>query len=183
MRFLEMRRHSLRVRPEEHLSQPGVTLARRVGEQIGPFDLVVSSPAPRAVETAIAMGYAVDIWYTPVDLSEAEWRELARLLPEGMPFVERAGGMRESGLAGRYGRSLCAQWTAVARELPHEGRGLVISHGGYLDDSAVACLPEQDHQRWGHSFAHCEGIRLVFDRGRFVDGTVLRVSARGGRKR
>jgi broad specificity phosphatase PhoE len=183
MRFLEMRRHSLRIRPEEHLSQPGVTLARRVGGQAGPFDLVVSSRAPRAFETAIAMGYAVDTWYTPVDFHEAEWRELARLLPEGMPFVERAAVMRESELAGRYGRALCAQWAAIARDLPEEGRGLVISHGGYLDDSAVACLPEQDYQRWGPNFGHCEGIRLIFDRGKFVDGQVLRVSTQGGRKR
>jgi broad specificity phosphatase PhoE len=182
MRFLEMRRHSLRVRPEEHLSQPGVTLARRVGEQTGPFDLVVSSRAPRAFETAIAMGYAVDTWYARVDFGEAEWQELARLLPEGTPFLERAGVMHAPGLAGRYARALCEQWAAVARELPEEGRGLVISHGGYLDDSAVACLPEQDHQRWGPNFGHCEGIRLVFDRGRFVDGQVLRVSARRGKR-
>jgi broad specificity phosphatase PhoE len=43
-----------------HLSAEGVALARVVGEALGPFALVVTSASPRAVETAIAMGFAVD---------------------------------------------------------------------------------------------------------------------------
>ncbi|MBZ0278386.1 MAG: hypothetical protein K8I60_19725, partial [Anaerolineae bacterium] len=60
MRYLEMRRHTIRIKPGQHLSQAGVTLARRVGETIGPFDRVITSTIPRAYETAIAMGFAVD---------------------------------------------------------------------------------------------------------------------------
>src|SRR5438067_8366333 len=60
MRHLEVRRHTMRTKPGEHLSQAGVDLARRVGEGMGPFDRVVTTLAPRAFETAIAMGFAVD---------------------------------------------------------------------------------------------------------------------------
>ena len=60
MRYLEVRRHAIRTQPGEHLSQAGVDLARRVGEGMGPFDRVVTTLAPRAFETAIAMGFAVD---------------------------------------------------------------------------------------------------------------------------
>ena len=56
MRYLEHRRHSMRVQPGQHLNQAGVALARRVGETMGPFALVVTSTLPRAYETAIAMG-------------------------------------------------------------------------------------------------------------------------------
>ncbi|MGO8949099.1 MAG: hypothetical protein ACLQUY_15920 [Ktedonobacterales bacterium] len=35
-------------------------MARRIGETVGPCDLVLTSPSPRAIETALAMGYAVD---------------------------------------------------------------------------------------------------------------------------
>ena len=59
MKYLELRRHSKRVIPGEHLSQTGVALARRVGEAMGPFDLVITSTLTRAFETAIAMGFAV----------------------------------------------------------------------------------------------------------------------------
>ena len=57
---LEVRRHTMRVKPGQHLSHKGVSLARTVGLGIGPFDRVASSNLPRAIETAIAMGTAVD---------------------------------------------------------------------------------------------------------------------------
>ena len=60
MRTLEIRRHTHRNVPQPHLSQTGVDLARRAGEGLGQFDRVVTSTVPRAFETAIAMGYAVD---------------------------------------------------------------------------------------------------------------------------
>src|SRR5688572_24465630 len=60
MRVIEHRRHAMRVKPGDHLSQAGVDLARRVGETMGHYDLVVTSPVARAFETAIAMGFAVD---------------------------------------------------------------------------------------------------------------------------
>src|SRR5437868_14135501 len=60
MRLLEVRRHARRERPAQHLSQRGVEMARRLGKQLGPFDRVVSSPLARCVETAVAMGFAVD---------------------------------------------------------------------------------------------------------------------------
>src|SRR5687768_3727441 len=61
MPTLEIRRHSIR-KPGggSQLSQEGVDLARRVGTGLGPFARVVTSVVPRARETAIAMGFAVD---------------------------------------------------------------------------------------------------------------------------
>ena len=60
MKYIQLRRHSHRNKPSQHLSQQGVELARRIGQTIGPFDLVVTSKVQRAVETAVAMGFAVD---------------------------------------------------------------------------------------------------------------------------
>lgn len=61
MKYLEVRRHSMRMKPGIHLSQDGVALARRVGDHMGPFARVVTSTLPRAYETALAMGFAVDV--------------------------------------------------------------------------------------------------------------------------
>ena len=44
MRILEVRRHTMRRKPGQHLSQDGIELARMVGDQSGPFDLVVTIP-------------------------------------------------------------------------------------------------------------------------------------------
>ncbi len=60
MKTIEIRQHSIRAKPSDHLNQQGVTLARLVGENLGPFDRVITSTLPRAFETAIAMGFAVD---------------------------------------------------------------------------------------------------------------------------
>jgi hypothetical protein len=43
-----------------HLSARGVALARAVGAELGPIARVLTSTSPRAIETAIAMGLAVD---------------------------------------------------------------------------------------------------------------------------
>ena len=64
-RWLEVRRRSLTKKDSargrgSHLSAEGVVLARQVGESLGPFASVVASASPRAVETAVAMGFAVD---------------------------------------------------------------------------------------------------------------------------
>ena len=50
----------MRASPGPHLTQAGVDLARRIGSTSGPFERVVTSTLPRAFETAIAMGFAVD---------------------------------------------------------------------------------------------------------------------------
>ena len=46
MKTLEIRRHSIRSQPGEHLNQNGVILARLVGQNMGPFDRVVTSTLP-----------------------------------------------------------------------------------------------------------------------------------------
>src|SRR5215217_30724 len=60
MRLLEIRRHARRERPAQHLIQRGVDMARTLGAELGPFHRVVTSPLARCVETAVAMGFAVD---------------------------------------------------------------------------------------------------------------------------
>src|SRR5688572_21635913 len=65
MRWLEVRRHSLTKKGAargggSQLSAEGVALARAVGARLGPFAYVAASPIPRTLETAIAMGFAVD---------------------------------------------------------------------------------------------------------------------------
>jgi len=75
MRTLEVRRHAYtklagaRGRGS-HLSQQGIELARSIGASMGPFAYVAASLAPRTLETAVAMGYAVD---DLLDLSGELW--------------------------------------------------------------------------------------------------------------
>ena len=173
MKTIEIRRHSMRSKPGEHLNQPGVTLARLVGENLGPFDRVVTSTLPRAIETAIAMGFGVDelnelmsSFRDDVE-SEVSWP----LSPAKCVEVVRKGGA-----AARYANQLVAVYAKLANYLGDGRTALVINHGAILELGAVACLPEADHFAWGPHFNYCEGIRLFWADGKFVDGEILRVS-------
>src|SRR6516225_9545510 len=111
MRTIEIRRHAYTKKGEgrgkgSHLSPEGVALARQAGGSLGPFDLVLTSPVPRTLETALAMGFAVD------DQLEA----LGELSPEvcdeighherwtwEQPFVAFAHFVRQGGPTTRMG--------------------------------------------------------------------------------
>ena len=101
MRTLEVRRHTMRVKPGQHLSQAGVDLARRIGNTVGPFQRVVTTSIPRAFETAIAMGCAVDeqvedrgvIMLNDDIEMEVEWDAGFAALAAAAPHSESGGGV------------------------------------------------------------------------------------------
>ncbi len=169
MKTIEVRRHSMRFKPGDHLNQPGVTLARLVGQNLGPFDRVMTSTLPRAIETAIAMGFAVD-----------ELNETMSMMPDQIPWplspAEYATVIREDEVAARYADQLKDVYIKLADYLLDGRAALVINHGGILELGAIACLPNADHSAWGSHFGYCEGLRLFWENGTFVNGEILRVS-------
>jgi broad specificity phosphatase PhoE len=179
MRHLEVRRHSLR-KPGggSQLSQAGVELARRVGAGIGPFDRVATSVSPRARETAIAMGFAVDeelMTLIEEDAPAAEF-EAARWWEAPRPFTELAALVRAGGASLALGRAILTLWRDLVMALPEGGSALVIGHSGQLEVALVACFPDADHAAWGGVLDCCEGARLSFDGDppRFTDLSFLR---------
>jgi broad specificity phosphatase PhoE len=175
MRTLEVRRHTMRTRPGKHLSQAGVTLARRCGESMGPFDRVITSKLPRAYETAIAMGFAVDDRIGLLaSISDAVGEEFD--WTGGFPAVATA--VAAGGETARYADRLARRWQAMLDDLRDGSRVLAISHGGIIEAGAVGCLPGAGHAAWGRALDYCEGVRLVHDGGRFVDIEVIRLTDR-----
>jgi broad specificity phosphatase PhoE len=172
MRELEVRRHTMRIKPGQHLSQAGVDLARRIGATMKPFDRVITSTIPRAYETAVAMGFAADEQYAGLSV-----------LPYGVEdevawdagFAAFAEAVHRGGVTSHFAALLAAYWLRVMRELPDNGRALIITHGGITEAGAVACLPEADHAAWGPHCDYCEGVRLVYDDQRFTGAQILRV--------
>ncbi len=162
----------MRTKPGQHLSQAGVDLARRVGEGMPAFDKVYTSPVPRAFETAIAMGFAVD-----------RQVELLASMPSDaeISFDVGFGGfssfIRENpySVVANFANTLAEFHLNVARSLPDGGSALIISHGGFIEASAVGCLPDADQERWGPSCNYCEGIRLRFEEDAFETCEILRV--------
>ena len=182
MRWLEVRRHSLtRKGPARgrgsHLSADGVVLARLVGESLGPFALVVTSASPRAIETAVAMGFAVDdtvelpSGYVPGEVDHHDqwcWPH---------PYRTYAGLLGRGGDLATIAKVHRRVWTSVMEAVPDGAAALVVAHGGGIEPGLVACLPDADHELWGAPFGHCDGARLGFDEGGFVCVEFLRVPA------
>jgi broad specificity phosphatase PhoE len=168
---IEHRRHSWRVEGGKHLTQRGVDLARCVGETMGRFDLVITSDVPRAFETAIAMGYAVD----------RQEKLLGNLL-DAEEEIDWQGGCAEFQRGYRLGKvtaKACRKHAkllrSIAAELPADGRALVVSHGGIIEAGVVGLLPEYDYSVWGPACERCEGVRLTFDGDTCTAAEVLRL--------
>jgi broad specificity phosphatase PhoE len=172
MQYLEVRRHTMRVKPGQHLSQEGVDLARRVGGEIGPFEFVITSTLHRAYETAIAMGVAVN----------DQLEELSQLADGIEAEVAWDAGFGAFGAAYRLRRTTHSRaqqfselWHMIAQSISPGGSALLITHGGIVEAGAVGCLPMADHAAWGSAIDYCEGVRLHFDGENFVDADILRV--------
>jgi broad specificity phosphatase PhoE len=181
---LEVRRHSYTKKGSErgigsHLSVEGVRLARRVGESMGPFARVVVSDVPRTLETAIAMGFAVDeVLEFPSSLdwdaviAEMGWHALWEM---DRPFEHIAevfpSRPHTQALAAHY----AAQWLRIAGSAGDGESALVVTHGTVIEATLVACLPEADHASWGPPFSHCEGFRLRTGDGSFTGVEFLRL--------
>lgn len=172
MKTIEIRRHSIRERMSQDLSEQGRILARFIGEELGPFQRVVTSGLPRAYQTAIAMGFQVDeqveLLNTYGDTVEAE-------IPWPASFYEYTAPVLRNGAPKRYAERLVAWYAHLAESLPDGGAALVITHGGVVEIGAVACFPDADHAAWGSYIECCEGVRILWNDGKFESLKVLRV--------
>lgn len=173
MRTIEIRRHSIRERMSQDLSEQGRTLARFIGDEIGPFQRVITSGIPRAYQTAVAMGFQVD---EQVDLLNTYGDAVEAQVPWPADFSEYTAPLqRMGGAPQRYGTQLREFYSQVAESLPDGGAALVINHGGVVEIGAVACFPDDDHTAWGSYIEYCEGVRMFWDDGKFVKIEILRV--------
>lgn len=172
MRVIEHRRHAMRDKPNPHLTQAGVTLARHVGEGMGDFAYVVTSTLPRAYETAIAMGYAV---HEQRELLASMPAAVDRELKHPMPFAAYADVLRRGGAAARYAAELAALLRELIENVQEGAAVLIVSHGAIVELSAFGALPNADLSAWGGEIDYCEGVRLFYEQGAFVRGEVLRV--------
>lgn len=148
-------------------------MARRVGNSMGHFERVVTSTLPRAFDTAIAMGFAVDyeldelmpangLVTTEVDLDDS--------------FADVARAIKQGRHAAHYASDMAKLWRELITLAGDGGSVLVIAHGGVIEMGVVACLPNADPTTWGRAASYCEGARLRFDNDAFVDVDILRVN-------
>jgi len=173
MRVVEHRRHSLRDPTGIHLSPEGLELARRLRPTLGPFDRVVASPKPRAVETVRSLGFSVDALVPDL----AEMPDDAGVTVAGAnlhSFADYVRSVERSEVAARYARHQAEVMRAELERTPDGGRLLVVSHGGVIE-FAAAGTRVAGVAHWGAPVGYLEGVRFYLDRGRWVRGELLRL--------
>ena len=82
--------------------------------------------------------------------------------------------MRTHALVQEYGNMLSAFMHGVLNEIDDGDSALLISHGGIVEASAIACYPDYDWANVGAELSYCEGVRLVFEDARCMRVTILR---------
>ena len=158
MPVLEVRRHTMRAKPGQHLSQQGVELANLVGRTTGPFDLVLTSEKPRAIETAIAMGYAptrqVDkLGLLPEPILDAvAWPNAIGNISK---IVHHHRSCRE------FAREQADEWRSLASQLKDNQSALIITHGAIIELGSIGLCPNASHSTWGEAIGYCEGFRFT----------------------
>jgi broad specificity phosphatase PhoE len=172
MRTLEIRRHTHRNVPQPHLSQTGVDLARRAGEGLGKFDRVVTSTIPRAFETALAMGYAVDEQIAQLSMmSDA----VTAAIQWNAGFMAWSRATQHNPVVRQYTQLMADLLRSIVRALPDDGRALIISHGGIVEATVIGCVSASTRFADDAACGYCEGVRLAFDGDTVVHFEMLRV--------
>jgi broad specificity phosphatase PhoE len=145
---------------------------------MGPFAYVVASLVPRTLETALAMGFAVD---ELVEMGGGGWEEATAeidhrsLRSEGDLYLRYVDRFAAGGAVAELGRQQAVIWEQAVSRIGDGEAALVVSHGGLIEPALIAVLPHDwDHSRWGRGFEQCEGVQLTWD-GRFADALPLRL--------
>ncbi|WP_380175899.1 histidine phosphatase family protein [Kineococcus sp. DHX-1] len=128
----------------------------------------MTSRVPRAVETALAMGCAVDEtvefpdWYRePSFPKHAQWT-----WPD--PFAELRRRLCEDAELRAVAAAHLSVWTAAVSACADGGSALVVGHGGAVELTLVAALPHAPTAGWGPPLTPGEGVRLEFRDGGFT---------------
>uniref|UniRef100_A0A9E8CN97 Histidine phosphatase family protein n=1 Tax=Bosea sp. NBC_00436 TaxID=2969620 RepID=A0A9E8CN97_9HYPH len=157
MKTLDIRRHAMRQKPGQHLSQDGLVLARQVGTALGPYSAVTTSHLARAIETAVAMGFAVDRTVEELGVYPETLPDMISW-PAALDEIESRLSQHPEliGLA----EAQAALWKRFLTEIPDGEGGLVVTHGGLLEIGTIALMSELRIPVDGDAFAYCEGIRI-----------------------
>lgn len=183
MRTIEILRHSYTNKGESrgkgsHLSAMGIKLARQIGEQVGIVDLVLTSQIQRSLETAIAMGFAVDDQLAVLgEIPLAVWDEIGHQerWEWQNPFLKFAEIIVQGGATALMGVQQQQAWIAALESIPTDGKVLIISHGRVIESGLVTIFPDGDFAAWGTPFHHCEGVQMQYQDGRFSNLTFRRI--------
>ncbi len=183
MKWIEHRRHALRTKPSPHLNREGVRTARELGDRISRqgdhpgFARVVTSPKKRAMETALAMGFAIDeTSKTLRDLPSA----LTSISHDEADFASLYSAWQEASHSrSAIEKALQKYRDFLSSELEKIGDGeklLLVSHGGIVEWTTIAALGEASSEL-GEAIDKCDAVEIAYHAGEFQSARAIRDSS------
>ena len=166
MPILDIRRHAQRQNTDDQqsaLSTAGREMCERLAKSAPKYALVVSSPLPRAKETAQRIAGRLDSAESALlpDLGDyaskifgematlADWARLLRDHPDSRKFAEEQ----------------IPAWARIASRVGERDRVLAVSHGGIIDLPAVLLMQQLKMPIAGASFGYCDGVSVTYAKG------------------
>ena len=136
-------------------------MAKVLSKRIGPFALVLSSPLPRAKETAQTIAGRLDA-VEPGFLPEMGGVIGDRIFGEMRTLADWAEVLREREDARKFATEQLATWARVATRVGDKDRVLAISHGGIIELPAITLAQRLRVPLEGASFGYCEGVVVTY---------------------
>ena len=177
MPILEIRRHAERTNrgnEQSALSGAGLEMAKVLSKNAGPFALVLSSPLPRAKETAQTIAGRLD-GIEPGFLPELGGVIGDRIFGEMRTLADWAEVLREREDARKFATEQLATWARVAMRVGEKDRVLAVSHGGIIELPAITLAQRLRIPLDGASFGYCEGVAVTYAKGAPTKIEVVRV--------
>jgi broad specificity phosphatase PhoE len=167
MPILEIRRHAERtnrVNEQSALSPAGRAMAESLAKRAPTFALVLSSPLPRAKETAQLIAGRLD-GVEAGFLPEMGGVIGDRIFGEMRTLSDWAEVLREREDARKFATEQLATWARVAMRVGDKDRVLAISHGGIIELPALTLAERLRAPLEGASFGYCEGVVIAYAKG------------------
>lgn len=176
MSVLDIRRHAERTNvqdDESALSAAGRAMCERLAQDAPKYALVISSPLPRARETAQRIAGRLDGAEPGLlpDLGGAA----ARMFGQMRTLADWARLMRDEEGAQRFAEEQLPTWARIAARVGDRDRVLAVSHGGIVDLPAIVIAGRLGAKLDGASFGYGEGVRVTYAKGAPVKIEELRI--------
>jgi broad specificity phosphatase PhoE len=149
-------------------------MAKVLSKKTGPFALVLSSPLPRAKETAQLIAGRLDA-VEPGFLPEMGGVIGDRIFGAMRTFADWAEVLREREDARKFATEQLATWARVAMRVGEKDRVLAVSHGGIIELPAITLAQRLRVPLDGASFGYCEGVVVTYAKGAPTKLEVVRV--------
>ena len=175
MPILDIRRHAQRIDLADNqsaLAPAGQQMCARLAKAAPKYALVVSSPLPRAKETAERIAGRLDA--VEPGLLPDLGSYASSLFGELKTLADWARLLKEHPDASKFAEEQLPTWSRIASRVGDRDRVLAVSHGGIIELPAILLMQRLKVKIDGPSFGYGDGIRVTYVKGEPAALEVLR---------